>query len=146
MQVGKSGSHTIKRKIYALLTIEKVELYLLTSYKVNVTAGPIEERMMLSGLHTVTDIYCVCCGQSVGGKYETAHEQSQKYKEGKFVLERSVLFAVRTVINYFMMLALMSFNGGVFVAIVVGLAVGYRLFRNADDEQIMLIDDPCACG
>ncbi|GJV89100.1 yippee-like protein [Tanacetum coccineum] len=88
MQVGKSGSHTIKRKIYALLTIEKVELYLLTSYKVNVTAGPIEERMMLSGLHTVTDIYCVCCGQIVGWKYETAHEQSQKYKEGKFVLER----------------------------------------------------------
>ncbi|GJT30483.1 copper transporter 5.1-like protein, partial [Tanacetum coccineum] len=40
----------------------------------------------------------------------------------------------------------MSFNGGVFVAIVVGLAVGYWLFRNADDEKIMLIDDSCACG
>ncbi|PWA82676.1 yippee family putative zinc-binding protein [Artemisia annua] len=60
----------------------------LFSNVVNVTAGPIEERMMLSGLHTVTDIYCVCCGQIVGWKYETAHEQSQKYKEGKFVLER----------------------------------------------------------
>lgn len=38
-------------------------------FRVNVTAGPIEERMMLSGIHTVTDIFCVCCGQIVGWKY-----------------------------------------------------------------------------
>lgn len=43
---------------------------------------------MLSGLHTVADIFCCCCGQIVGWKYEAAHERSQKYKEGKFVLER----------------------------------------------------------
>ncbi|XP_071907382.1 protein yippee-like At5g53940 isoform X2 [Coffea arabica] len=44
--------------------------------------------MMLSGMHTVADIYCCCCGQIVGWKYEAAHVKSQKYKEGKFVLER----------------------------------------------------------
>lgn len=43
---------------------------------------------MLSGMHTVADIYCCSCGQIVGWKYESAHEKSQKYKEGKFVLER----------------------------------------------------------
>lgn len=43
---------------------------------------------MLSGLHTVADIFCCCCGQIVGWKYESAHERNQKYKEGKFVLER----------------------------------------------------------
>ncbi|XP_073303493.1 protein yippee-like At5g53940 isoform X2 [Primulina huaijiensis] len=55
---------------------------------VNITFGPHEERMMLSGTHTVADIFCCYCGQIVGWKYETAHENSQKYKEGKFVLER----------------------------------------------------------
>nr|XP_007149492.1 hypothetical protein PHAVU_005G074900g [Phaseolus vulgaris]ESW21486.1 hypothetical protein PHAVU_005G074900g [Phaseolus vulgaris] len=44
--------------------------------------------MMLSGLHTVADIFCCSCGQIIGWKYESAHEKSQKYKEGKFVLER----------------------------------------------------------
>ncbi|GMP65950.1 hypothetical protein CsSME_00026522 [Camellia sinensis var. sinensis] len=55
---------------------------------VNITVGSHMERLMLSGMHTVADIFCCCCGQIVGWKYEAAHEKSQKYKEGKFVLER----------------------------------------------------------
>jgi len=30
---------------------------------VNFTLGAPEERQMLSGLHTVADIFCCCCGQ-----------------------------------------------------------------------------------
>ncbi|GER53842.1 protein yippee-like [Striga asiatica] len=60
----------------------------LFSNAYNITMGPNEERMMSSGMHTVADIFCCCCGQIVGWKYEAAHEMSQKYKEGKFVLER----------------------------------------------------------
>ncbi|KAM3396050.1 protein yippee-like [Capsicum galapagoense] len=60
----------------------------LFSNVVNITYGPREERMMLSGMHTVADIFCCRCGQIAGWKYEVAHEKSQKYKEGKFVLER----------------------------------------------------------
>lgn len=55
---------------------------------INISYGALEERMMLSGLHTVADIFCCTCGQIVGWKYEAAHEKSQKYKEGKYVLER----------------------------------------------------------
>ncbi|XP_008358677.1 protein yippee-like At5g53940 isoform X1 [Malus domestica] len=60
----------------------------LFSNVVNITLGPDEERLMLSGLHTVEDIFCCCCGQILGWKYVIAHDQTQKYKEGKFVLER----------------------------------------------------------
>uniref|UniRef100_A0A5B7BA22 Protein yippee-like n=1 Tax=Davidia involucrata TaxID=16924 RepID=A0A5B7BA22_DAVIN len=60
----------------------------LFSKVVNVTVGVVEERMMMTGSHTVADIFCVGCGSIVGWKYETAHEKSQKYKEGKSVLER----------------------------------------------------------
>ncbi|KAI0512204.1 hypothetical protein KFK09_012842 [Dendrobium nobile] len=55
---------------------------------VNVTMGLKEDRMMMTGMHTVSDIFCVGCGSIVGWKYEAAHEKSQKYKEGKFILER----------------------------------------------------------
>ncbi|CAN7050541.1 unnamed protein product [Brassica oleracea var. botrytis] len=50
--------------------------------------GPLEERMILSGMHIVSDIFCCCCRDNVGWKYESEHEKDQKYKEGKFVLER----------------------------------------------------------
>ncbi|KZV31409.1 hypothetical protein F511_05513 [Dorcoceras hygrometricum] len=55
---------------------------------VNVTVGEREERMMYTGLHTVVDVFCVGCGSIVGWKYEVANERNQKYKEGKFILER----------------------------------------------------------
>ncbi|XP_031498650.1 protein yippee-like At5g53940 [Nymphaea colorata] len=55
---------------------------------VNIIVGDQEERLMISGMHTVADIFCCCCGQIVGWKYEAAHEQTQKYKEGKYILER----------------------------------------------------------
>ncbi|XP_042481620.1 protein yippee-like At5g53940 isoform X2 [Macadamia integrifolia] len=55
---------------------------------VNIIIGAKEERMMLYGMHTVADVFCCCCGQIVGWKYEVAHDKNEKYKEGKFVLER----------------------------------------------------------
>ncbi|GAV75475.1 Yippee domain-containing protein [Cephalotus follicularis] len=59
---------------------------------VNITVGEKEERMMRTGLHTVVDIFCVGCGSIVGWKYESANEKLQKYKEGKFILERFKVF------------------------------------------------------
>ncbi|XP_047092152.1 protein yippee-like isoform X2 [Lolium rigidum] len=55
---------------------------------VNVTSGVKEDRLMMTGMHTVSDIFCVGCGSIVGWKYEAAHEKNQRYKEGKFILER----------------------------------------------------------
>jgi hypothetical protein len=36
---------------------------------VNVTPGVKEDRMMMTGMHTVSDIFCVGCGSIVGWKY-----------------------------------------------------------------------------
>ncbi|KZV23818.1 protein yippee-like [Dorcoceras hygrometricum] len=47
--------------------------------------------MMTTGMHIAADIYCVLCGSLVGWNYETAQEKSQKYKEGKSVLERCLV-------------------------------------------------------
>uniref|UniRef100_A0A8U8BLA3 Protein yippee-like n=1 Tax=Geospiza parvula TaxID=87175 RepID=A0A8U8BLA3_GEOPR len=39
------------------------------------------------GLHAVADIYCENCKTTLGWKYEHAFESSQKYKEGKYIIE-----------------------------------------------------------
>ena len=46
------------------------------------------------GLHAVADIYCDCCKTTLGWKYEHAFESSQKYKEGKFIIELAHMIKV----------------------------------------------------
>ncbi|XP_062091346.1 protein yippee-like At4g27745 [Humulus lupulus] len=60
----------------------------LFSHAMNVVLGPKQDRQLMTGLHTVADVYCKDCGEVLGWKYEKAYEQSQKYKEGKFILEK----------------------------------------------------------
>eukprot|EP00903_Cladosiphon_okamuranus_P020126 g18480.t2 len=55
---------------------------------VNVAAGRPEDRLLLTGMHVVADISCKHCGAELGWKYEEAADKSQKYKEGKFILEK----------------------------------------------------------
>ena len=50
---------------------------------VNVTIGPPEDRLLITGLHSVNDIFCKRCQSMVGWTYSKAYESSQKYKEGK---------------------------------------------------------------
>ncbi|KAF9689184.1 hypothetical protein SADUNF_Sadunf01G0065300 [Salix dunnii] len=61
----------------------------LFSHAMNVMVGPKEDRQLMTGLHTVADVYCSDCRVVLGWKYERAYEETQKYKEGKFVLEKS---------------------------------------------------------
>ncbi|KAL6645467.1 hypothetical protein ACP70R_017075 [Stipagrostis hirtigluma subsp. patula] len=61
----------------------------LFDHVVNISLGPNEDRYLITGLHTVNDIYCSCCQQLLGWRYEKAYDESQKYKEGKFILERA---------------------------------------------------------
>ena len=84
------------------------------------TLGPKEERLLLTGLHTVTDIYCTNCNTVLGWKYvscsqrqrssdscqhpspfpdcqplqEQAFEEREKYKEGKFIVEKAKVMKV----------------------------------------------------
>ncbi|KAD1911337.1 hypothetical protein E3N88_39746 [Mikania micrantha] len=85
LQALQNPSCTLRRHCFKVLPLQKWESL---SLQTNVTVGVKEDRMMMTGLHTVADIFCVKCGSIVGWTYETAHEKNQKYKEGKSVLER----------------------------------------------------------
>lgn len=63
----------------------------LFSDVLNTNSGPTENRLLLTGLHVVTDIYCNYCDTRLGWKYLEAFEEAQKYKEGKFILEKSMI-------------------------------------------------------
>jgi Yippee zinc-binding/DNA-binding /Mis18, centromere assembly len=58
---------------------------------VNVTIGRSENRLLMTGLHSVSDIFCKRCKDCVGWTYIQAFEASQKYKEGKFIIEKIYL-------------------------------------------------------
>jgi len=64
--------------------------YLFSSV-VNICVGKKEERQLITGRHTVADIHCNCCFTVIGWKYEEAFEESQKYKEGKFIIEKAMM-------------------------------------------------------
>lgn len=44
--------------------------------RVNVGCGPAEERVLLTGLHAVADIYCENCKTTLGWKYVSHHGDS----------------------------------------------------------------------
>jgi len=61
---------------------------------VNIQQGEASERSMTTGRHVVRDISCMQCKATVGWKYDKAFEASEKYKEGKFILESELLVTV----------------------------------------------------
>jgi len=61
-------------------------------------------------------------------------------------LAEAVLFGLNSGIGYLLMLAIMSFNGGVLVAVVVGLTIGYFLFRDEGECDATVVDSSCACA
>ncbi|KAI0339928.1 yippee-domain-containing protein [Trametopsis cervina] len=57
----------------------------------NVRLGKKEDRSLLTGTHTVSDVFCLGCEARIGWFYVKAPDNSQKYKEGKYLLERERL-------------------------------------------------------
>ncbi|PGH17304.1 hypothetical protein AJ79_01188 [Helicocarpus griseus UAMH5409] len=61
---------------------------------VNINQGEAVERSMTTGRHIVRDIMCRQCKETVGWKYDKAYETTEKYKEGRFILEAELLCMV----------------------------------------------------
>ncbi|KAF7276983.1 yippee zinc finger protein [Rhynchophorus ferrugineus] len=58
---------------------------------VNLTYSEVQDRVMLTGRHMVRDVSCKSCDSKLGWMYEFATEDSQKYKEGRVILERALV-------------------------------------------------------
>ncbi|KAI9267174.1 yippee zinc-binding/DNA-binding /Mis18, centromere assembly-domain-containing protein [Helicostylum pulchrum] len=58
---------------------------------VNIDLGKAEDREMTTGLHRVKEISCIKCSMMLGWTYVKAYSDENKYKEGKFILEKKLL-------------------------------------------------------
>ncbi|KAL8772188.1 MAG: hypothetical protein Q9209_002623 [Squamulea sp. 1 TL-2023] len=50
-------------------------------------------RQLVTGAHTVSDVSCAICGSVIGWKYDSAEEETQRYKVGKYILETKKVFS-----------------------------------------------------
>ncbi|RLN54819.1 hypothetical protein BBJ29_007534 [Phytophthora kernoviae] len=57
----------------------------------NIRIGSARNRYLMTGMHTIGDVLCSQCDFVLGWKYIKAMESSQKYKEGKFIMEQAVV-------------------------------------------------------
>lgn len=57
----------------------------------NLQYSEVQDRVMLTGRHMVRDVSCKNCNSKLGWIYEFATEDSQRYKEGRVILERALV-------------------------------------------------------
>ena len=113
-RASRSAIHHLLKLLSHLLETRRLR-------RVNITLGPKEERLLITGLHSVADIHCTSCNTVIGWKYVSlsqhlttscagvsciaclsrphveqvsAVEESQKYKEGKYILEKGKIMKV----------------------------------------------------
>ncbi|KAK1791232.1 hypothetical protein P4O66_013253 [Electrophorus voltai] len=58
---------------------------------VNLQYSDVQDRVMLTGRHMVRDVSCKNCSSMLGWIYEFATKDSQRYKEGRIILERALV-------------------------------------------------------
>ncbi|KDQ50282.1 hypothetical protein JAAARDRAFT_42279 [Jaapia argillacea MUCL 33604] len=62
----------------------KAALFQQTS---NVTLSPPSTRLMCTGAHTIQEMTCAVCQKYIGWNIVRAHDITERWKEGKFLLE-----------------------------------------------------------
>ncbi|KAJ2724135.1 hypothetical protein GGI07_002170 [Coemansia sp. Benny D115] len=66
----------------------------LTEAVVNHRLGEDEDRLLMTGMHTVCNLHCRVCDTVIGWRYVRAHDKSQQYKVGRYILEQSRIYAI----------------------------------------------------
>ncbi|KAI3689032.1 hypothetical protein L2E82_46980 [Cichorium intybus] len=59
------------------------------SEAMNVVLGGKREQQLITGRYVVADVSCSKCGEVLGWKYLKSLDDSQRYKIGRFIIEKS---------------------------------------------------------
>lgn len=67
----------------------KYGLAYLVSEVVNVSSAHHSSRTLSTGQYIIAVVTCKLCGNTLGWKYLSAAKESQKYKEGCYLIEKA---------------------------------------------------------
>jgi hypothetical protein len=70
---------------------------MLVSRCENIFFGNAEEKLLMTGRHVVRDIFCRICETGFGWTYDFAHEERERHKVAKFVIENVFIESVGQV-------------------------------------------------
>jgi hypothetical protein len=75
---------------YSVLGFQRFQWTLLSRY--NVISAPANVQLMTTGAHTMQELSCAVCSSYVGWKIVRAHDHSESWKDGNFLLELEQLY------------------------------------------------------
>lgn len=91
--------YSLKCVLYSSLLHNRcttVLTFLLTRHHVTLSQPAVQ--LMATGAHTMQEISCTKCSSYLGWHILKAHEKSEKWKEGNFLLELENLYATTEIL------------------------------------------------
>ncbi|XP_057593733.1 protein yippee-like 5 [Hippopotamus amphibius kiboko] len=82
---------TIRSELISARITAATDRAFLFNKVVNLQCSEVQDRDMLTGRHVVRDVSCRNCNSKLGWIHEFATEDSQRYKEGRVILERALV-------------------------------------------------------
>lgn len=67
------------------------DIYEIKTIIDSIMPSEVQDRVMLTGRHMVRDVSCKNCDAKLGWVYEFATDETQRYKEGRVILERALV-------------------------------------------------------
>ncbi|GFP93675.1 protein yippee-like at4g27745 [Phtheirospermum japonicum] len=58
-------------------------------HAMNIVVGPKEDKQLMTGYFTIANIFCSKCGEGLGWTYVRAFEAREKFKEGRYIVEKA---------------------------------------------------------
>ncbi|KAL0452393.1 UNVERIFIED_CONTAM: protein yippee-like [Sesamum latifolium] len=58
-------------------------------HAMNIVVGAKEDKQLMTGYYTIANIFCSKCGEEMGWTYVRAFDAREKYKEGRYIVEKA---------------------------------------------------------
>ncbi|KAG8390435.1 hypothetical protein BUALT_Bualt01G0083100 [Buddleja alternifolia] len=61
------------------------------AHAMNIVVGAKEDKQLMTGYYTIAKVFCSKCGEEKGWTYVRAFDAREKFKEGRYILEKALI-------------------------------------------------------